>query len=146
VDEVLADGGKLTALIESNPIAAWCGGKGTGGRTYFQYEGDELSTNIALPSGCREDFQNLVRELVDWRLAEYLDRGDTVTSGNRFVCRVLHSSGVPILKLPDRKKTPGVPSGWVEVLANGQPHVANFVKEFVNVVRTDRDSDGNVLA
>ena len=45
-----------------------------------------------------------MRELVDWRLAEYLDRGDAVAASDRFVCRVLHAGGRPILKLPDRKK------------------------------------------
>ena len=64
-------------LIESNPIAAWCGGKGTGGRAYFEYNGSELSTDINVPAGACEDFQNLVRELVDWRLAEYLGRGES---------------------------------------------------------------------
>jgi hypothetical protein len=59
---------------------------------------------------------------------------------------VLHTSGRPILKLPDRRNNPGIPSGWVDVLANDQPHVANFAKEFVNVVRTDRESETNVLA
>jgi len=82
---------------------------------------------------------------VDWRLAEYLDRGETMATPDRFTCRVLHANGRPILKLPDRKKTPGVPSGWVEVLSNDQSFTMNFVKEFVNVVRTDRESDENVL-
>jgi hypothetical protein len=59
---------------------------------------------------------------------------------------VLHAGGRPILKLPDRKKIPGVPSGWVAVIANDRPQVANFAKEFVNVVRTDRESEANVLA
>ena len=146
VGENLEDDAQLKSLIETNPIAAWCGGKGTGGRAYFKYDDTEFSTEITFSSECREDFQNLVRELVDWRLAEYLDRDDTVTTSDRFVCRVLHANNRPILKLPDRKKTSGVPSGWVEVLANGKPHVANFVKEFVNVVRTDRESESNVLA
>ena len=146
VGENLEDDSRLKSLIEKNPIEAWCGGKGTGGRSYFQYDDAEFSTDFSLASECRDDFQNLVRELVDWRLAEYLERGETMTTVDRFVCRVMHTSGRPILKLPDRKKTSGVPSGWVKVLANGQPHIANFVREFVNVVRTDREAETNVLA
>jgi superfamily II DNA or RNA helicase len=146
VGEDLEDDTKLRSLIENNPIAAWCGGKGTGGRAYFEYNDTELSTDIPVPTVAREELQNLVRELVEWRLAEYLDRGDSAAESGRFVCRVLHASGRPILKLPDRKNNPGIPFGWVDVLANDQPHVANFAKEFVNVVRTDRESETNVLA
>ena len=58
----------------------------------------------------------------------------------------VYANGRPILKLPDRRENPGIPSGWVNVLANDQPYVANFVKEFVNVVRTDPQSETNVLA
>lgn len=146
VGENLEDDSRLRSLIETNPIKAWTGGKGTGGTVYFRYENGEFATDLPVAVEFRDDFQNLVRELVDWRLAEYLDRGDAPTAPDRFVCRVLHSGGRPILKLPDRKKTPGVPSGWVEVLANDRPYVVNFVKEFVNVVQTDLDSDENVLA
>ena len=144
VGESLEEDSRLKSLIEKNPIKAWCGGKGTGGRSYFHYDDAELSSDFSLASGSRVDFQNLVRELVDWRMAEYLDRRPTTTT-DRFVCRVIHANGRPILKLPDREKTPGVPSDWVEILVNGQPHVANFVKQFVNVVRTDREAEKNVL-
>jgi hypothetical protein len=146
VGAALEDDAQLTSLIENNPIAAWCGGKGTGGHAYFKYNGAELSTDFNVPVGAREDFQNLVRELVDWRLAEYLGRGESGQESGRFVCRVLHTGGRPILKLPDRQMNAGIPFGWVDVLANDQPHVANFAKEFVNVVRADRESEANVLA
>ncbi len=90
---------------------------------------NQLSTHINVPAGAREDFQNLVRELVDWRLAEYLGRGESGQESGRSVCRVLHTGGRPILKLPDRQMNAGIPFGWVDVLANDQPHVANFAKE-----------------
>jgi len=134
----------MQSLLEKNPIEAWCGGKGTAGTTYFEYDGSEFSTKFSLPAECRGEFQDLARELIDWRLAEYQDRGET-TSTPRIVCRVLHSGGRPIIKLPDRKKTAGIPSGWCDVVINDRPHVANFVMEFINVIRTDRESKENVL-
>ena len=137
VGENLEDDAQLQSLIENNPIAAWCGGKGTGGRAYFQYNGADFSTDIALPTECREDFQNLVRELVDWRLAEYLDRDDTVTTSDRFVCRVLHANGRPILKLPDRKKTSGRPV-WLGRGARQWPAVCRELREGVRQRRSDR--------
>ena len=50
----------------------------------------------------------------------------------------------PILKLPDRRSTTGIPSGWTDVLIDETRHEANFVRAFVNVVRR-RESDLNVL-
>ena len=32
-------------------------------------------------------------------------------------------------------------AGWVDVLVDGRLHVANFVKEYVNVIRPDHDSE-----
>jgi hypothetical protein len=56
----------------------------------------------------------------------------------------VHSGGRPILTLPDRRSTTGIPSGWTDVLIDGTLHEANFGKAFVNVVRR-RSSDLNVL-
>ena len=123
VGNSLENDDRLRTLIEKNPIEAWCGGKGTGGKAFFQYDGKHFITDISVSGDRREDVQNLVRELVDWRLAEYLDRGETTASPNRFVCRVLHAKGRPILKLPDRKKTAGIPFGWVEVVADDHSFV-----------------------
>lgn len=145
VGEVLENDQELRSLIEKNPIAAWQGGKGTGGRPYFQFDGSKFAADLNVPESCRTDFQNLVREVLDWRLAEYLDRGRTTDAANHFNCRVIHSGGRPILKLPDRKKTPGIPSGWVEVKANGRSYFAKFVKEFVNVLRDEQVSKENLL-
>lgn len=73
----LDDDAALQRLVETNPIAAWRQGQGTGGRKYFQFENAEFTTIFSVSSEVREAFQNLTRELVDWRLAEYLDRGDS---------------------------------------------------------------------
>ncbi len=146
VGDALEDDAALALLLEQNPIAAWCGGKGTGGKAYFQYSEKVFSSDMTIPSECREEFQMMVRELTDWRLAEYLDRGSAVSVAGRLVCKVIHTQGRPILKLPDRRRTAGVPEGWVDVMANDQPYVANLVKEFVNVIRTNRESQDNILA
>ena len=145
VGPVLEQDAELQKLLEKNPIEAWCGGKGTGDTPYFTWDGKNFQSNFSVTTELRGDFQKLVRELVDWRLAEYLERGHGANSG-RFVCRVLQSQGRPILKLPSRESTPGIPAGWVNILANEEPLVANFAKEFINVVRRDSSSDDNLLA
>ena len=83
--------------------------------------------------------------LVDWRIAEYLRKPDLAElKDGSFICRMLASSGRPILKLPDRAKHPMVPRGPTNVIINGEGHVANFVKLFVNVVHR-HESNQNVL-
>ena len=144
--EYLGDRSHLKSMIESNPIAAWCGGKGTGGTAYFQYSNSQFSTAFPAHETGRLGFQHLVREIAEWRLAEYADRGEATATATRFVCRVIQSRGRPILKLPDRQKTQGIPAGWVEIMADNQKLMANFAKEFVNVVRTDPQAEENLLA
>jgi len=48
VGDNLEDDSRLRSLIEKNPIEAWCGGKGTGGGAFFQYDGEEFSTDLAV--------------------------------------------------------------------------------------------------
>jgi hypothetical protein len=86
---------------------------------------------------------------VDWRLAEYLSRtsagaDETLDPELGFTMKVSHSSGRPLLFLPDRERTPGIPEGWQPVSIDGRPYEANFVKVAVNVVRA-RTGDENAL-
>lgn len=134
----------LQELVENNSIGAWCGGKGTSDTPYFEFDGQQFRSIFPVAPGLRDDFQNLLRELVDWRLAEYLDRGHR-EDAERFTCRVLRAQGRPIVKLPSRESTPGIPAGWFNILVNDEPYLANFAKEFVNVVRRGPTSDENVL-
>ena len=64
---------------------------------------------------------------------------------DRIVCKVSHAGGKPILfYAPGRDKVGGIPEGWREVMINGEPFQANFVKIAVNVV-TRPGSSQNVL-
>jgi superfamily II DNA or RNA helicase/HKD family nuclease/diadenosine tetraphosphate (Ap4A) HIT family hydrolase len=143
--ENLSDATQLRKLIVSNPIAAWTGGKGTSGERYFDYAGGRFGTNFAVSAARRQEVQALTREIVDWRLADYLNRRSVEGAADGFRCRVLHAGGRPILKLPDRRNAAAVPEGWVTILAGDRTYEANFVKEFVNVVRTERSSERNEL-
>lgn len=108
VGDRLQDPAKLQKLLEENPIAAWVGGRGTGGRAFFAYDGDRFRTTFTVPADVRPAFQEMVRETVDWRLAEYLS-WPAVAAGedDRIVCRVSHAGGRPILFLPRASSTPG---------------------------------------
>jgi superfamily II DNA or RNA helicase/HKD family nuclease len=127
---------ELQRHLETNPIAAWAGGRGTEGRQYFAYRDGSFETTFDVPAAQAEDFQELVRELAEFRLAEYLMRPSLGGGeGVRFQCRVSHSSGNPIIRLPDRGRVAEIPEGWVEVHANEETLQANFVKIAVNVMR-----------
>jgi hypothetical protein len=139
----LDDTANLRHLLEENPIAAWSGGKGTGDVPYFTYEDGRFRLAINVPSNQCEAFQELVREIVEWRIAEYLERNAAVAD-DRFICKVSHANRRPILFLPDRVQHPEVPSGWTNLSIDSESYEANFAKIALNVVRR-KGSDANEL-
>ncbi|MEZ4416162.1 MAG: DUF3427 domain-containing protein [Gemmatimonadota bacterium] len=141
----LEDAAALRKLIEKNPIAAWVSGAGTGQTSYFSYEEGVFSTTFSVPEELEETAADLAAELVEWRLMEYLHRTGGVSGPDRFVCKVSHSGGTPILFLPDRKAQPGLPEGFVDVVADDRWYQAKFVKVAVNVMNEPGRSE-NVLA
>jgi superfamily II DNA or RNA helicase/diadenosine tetraphosphate (Ap4A) HIT family hydrolase len=132
-------------VLERNPIAAWSGGQGMGDRSYFVYENQKFATTFAVAKAHREAFQDFTRELAEWRLADYQARLAVGATEGQFICRVFHSNGKPILKLPDRDNAPGLPSGWTSIRTSEGPYEANFAKIAMNQLR-EPDGSGNVLA
>lgn len=143
--EAATDVKALKRLLLAQPVPAWCEGRGTGGTSYFTLERDSfrfapdvMPTSIIAAS-------DLIREIVDWRLAEYFSRGaSSALVPDEYQLKVIRSGDRPILMLPDRKKAAELPAGWTTVAANGKRYNANFVEIAVNVVRQD-GSDENVL-
>lgn len=139
-DLSIADDAALTALCVS---AAKDWTIGLDERQILVVDAGVLSTTSAM-NARGDEVAELIGELVDWRLTQYLARADRMSSADRIVCRVSHSGGSPILFLPARGTTQGVPEGWVEVVANGNPFQAKFAKIAVNVMH-EPGSDTNVL-
>lgn len=131
VGDCLDDPKALAQMLKRNPINAWCGGKGTGGQAYFTFDGETFASNLEVDD--REAFQELVRELVDWRLAAYLDRPAVQAEG--FEVKVNQTGGRPILFPLNRGTQPGIPVGPTQVYVDDQLFIANFVKEAVNVMK-----------
>ena len=145
VGAAMDDPALLRKLIEENPIEAWTGGRGTGGTSYFKYEGGQFATAFSVPAALRPAIQDLVRELAEWRLAVYLRRVGNEAGADRIVCKVSHNGRHPILfYAPDREQVAGIPDGWREVTVSGEAYQANFVKVAVNVM-TRAGEPGNVL-
>jgi superfamily II DNA or RNA helicase/diadenosine tetraphosphate (Ap4A) HIT family hydrolase len=142
----LNDPKALVRLLEANPIAAWAGGLGTKGQSYFTYENGVFSSQVIDAPELRAPLQEFARELAEWRLSEYLTRSvQSEPEELHFTCKVSHSDGRPILFLPSRDSLPGLPAGWTPIEANLKRCEANFTKIAVNVVRQPGE-DGNLLA
>ncbi|MFW6182121.1 MAG: helicase-related protein [Spirochaetota bacterium] len=135
----LDDAGELRRYLEKNPVHFWSRGP------CFSYEGGRFRTTFHVAEGDRELFEELVGEIVDWRLAEYLQRVRARASGEgAMVCTVSRAGRQPMLFLPGRKANPDMPRGWTEVTIYGERYEANFVKVAVNVVRK-KGQAGNEL-
>lgn len=124
----------LRAMLRANPVKAWAG------REFFEFADDTLRTSFELPQALRNPFRSLVAELIEWRLAEYLDR----SLGDTFVCRVFSNKQHPILTLPDRTKFAGLPEGKVSLVADGSRFEAHFAKIAINKI-TEPGSNTNKL-
>jgi hypothetical protein len=136
--EHLKSDSKLRRHMEVNPIDAWTKPDGA----YFEYRegvfrwvGGELGPH-------RERFAGLLRELVDWRLAEYLDRGRSQAG---YLCRIILSDDRPIIKLPRRTGEANIPVDWVSVEIDGKAYAAKFAQQYINMVRETQESKKNVL-
>lgn len=72
--DVLDDPVALRRKILEMPVPKWAGGRGTGGVAYFELDGDVFRTTSRLAVEHREALAGLARELVELRIAEYLNR------------------------------------------------------------------------
>ena len=126
---------ELRDLLERNPIRAWLDGKGTGGKQYFAFERGQFNCTLKMAGADRRQaFQELVRELVDWRLATYIQRpGQGSAEDDEFVAKVSHNAGGPIVFLPNRSRF-SMPEGQTPVLVDGEPYQATFARVAMNVL------------
>ncbi|MEW6281289.1 MAG: DEAD/DEAH box helicase family protein, partial [Candidatus Eremiobacterota bacterium] len=116
-------------LLLKDPVRAWTGG--WGGTPFFRSSRGKFSCAFEVSGEHREAFQELVRELIEWRLAQYLAR----PPGDAIVVKVNQSGGRPILHPLDRKRHPELPEGWTRLHVGDEEYTANFVKVAVNVMR-----------
>jgi hypothetical protein len=120
----------------SNPITAWITPK-RDRRAWFRLDGDRFVLDLVMEDGLKPALSKLVRELVDYRLAQYRARRDSDQATSQgFVCRVLSNQRDPILKLPARAGSGSVPEGETDVrLPDGAVWQFRFAREFCNVAR-----------
>jgi hypothetical protein len=118
----------LQKLLINNPIEAFINAKGTGGIPYFKFDGQRFAFAFKIPDVA--PFSTLLREILDWRLAQYLSRGQVAD----VICRVSRNTGGhPILFLPSTSR--GLPKGPLEIEVSGRPMEAIVAQIAINVVR-----------
>lgn len=130
----LADRKALKALLLKFPIDVLTKLRDSNGIPYFVLERDQFGL-ARLPRN-REAFSHLLREILDWRLAQYLSRSGGPNELADAVCRVArNASGQPILFLPTTSGAAQLPEGLLNVVVNDQPMEATVAKIAINVVR-----------
>ncbi len=117
------------------PLARWMDEQA--GRRWFKRDGDRFVSAFPCPEDLRPEFESMTAELVDYRLAHYSKTriaNAAEGSASKFVAKVSHSSGKPILWLPSIEELPGRPVGPTTVtLPDGSSWVFKFVKIACNV-------------
>jgi len=145
VSASLEDDGALRSLVENNTVEAWVGGRGTGGEAYFSYEGGVFSTEFGVEEEHRETLVEMTREIVDWRLGEYMQRSSVAGEEPvSFVCDVGHDGRQGVLELPDRRVVAGIPFGDVEVVFDGEVDEARFGNEVVDAGRREGEYENRL--
>lgn len=103
----LEDVDGVRKLLIDQPIAAWAGGRGTGGESFFAFENDVFHPTFEVQAEIQESAQGMLREIVDWRIAQYLartlkDSPQPPTGGETLV----ESSKLEIWQSYDRSQIP----------------------------------------
>src|SRR5262249_44832300 len=80
-------------------------------------------------------FRELLREILDWRLAQYLDQKDSLVATADIVCRVDRNGDLPILLLPNTAATLRLEQGPVPIRIDDETFEALIEKITISVVR-----------
>ncbi|MCA9577968.1 MAG: hypothetical protein KC668_21185, partial [Myxococcales bacterium] len=122
------------AYWHKNAIDGWTKGR-AGRRAWFRIDDERFVLAAAFDPSVQEPVACMLRELVDYRLAQYRARKRWGVSADGFVCRVIWNQRDPILKLP-RRSAGGVPEGETDVrLSDGTVWQFRMAKEACNVAR-----------
>jgi superfamily II DNA or RNA helicase len=138
----LSDAKRLRRMLIENPIHALLEGQGTRDLSFFRFERDHLSTTFEV--GDVESFRDLLREVLDWRLAEYLNRQRSGDPNADIICRVARAGDHPTLFLPSDATSLHLEQGLTPVQIDGEAYEVSIEKNAINIVRKP-DEDTNLL-
>jgi len=138
----LSDAKGLRRALVNNLIPVLLEGYETGDISFFRFESDNLSTTFEVEDG--GSFRDLLREVLDWRLAEYLNRQGRGASTADIICRVGRAGDDPILFLPSDATSLHLEQGFTPVQKDGEAYEFSIERNAINVVRKP-DEDMNLL-
>ncbi len=131
-----ADAATWRAYWRRNPIAAWIGENRRTGNVWFRLDANHFGPAFDIAPDDEDTLAALVAELVEYRLARYLQkrrpRGDELVA---MACRIGHAGGRPIIWL-DRRSNSSMPTATVPFLANDHSYEGDFRKEALKVARS----------
>jgi hypothetical protein len=133
----LNDSKRLRRLVMDNPIRTFMEGQGTDDVSFFRLDGDRFATTFEFDDA--DSFREVLREILDWRLAQYLSRplsGDTTLD---IVCRVARAGDHPILFLPAAAATAHMEQGPTPIQIDGEAYEALIAKIAIDVIRKPGD-------
>ena len=131
----IGDAKNLHRLLVESPIRASVDGRGTGDVSFFRFDGNKLSSSFQV--GDAAMFRELLREVLDWRLAEYLSRqGDEDTD---IICRVARTEDHLVLFLPASAETLHLEQGPISARIGETTYEALIAKVTISVVRKPGD-------
>jgi superfamily II DNA or RNA helicase/HKD family nuclease len=123
----------LRRLLVENPIRAFVDGRGTGDVSFFRFEEGNLSTTF--DGGDATVFRELLREILDWRLAQYLSRQNSGDANADIVCRVARAGEHPVLLLPSAATTLHLEQEPTPVRIDDGAYEALIAKIAIHIVR-----------
>jgi superfamily II DNA or RNA helicase/diadenosine tetraphosphate (Ap4A) HIT family hydrolase/HKD family nuclease len=136
-DDLSADIGDektLRRLLVESPIRAFVDGRATGDVSFFRFEGGNLSSTF--DTGDAATFRDLLREILDWRLAQYLSRKSLGDEANAdIVCRVARTGEHPVLLLPSAATTLHLEQGPTPVRIDEETYEASIAKIAIHIIR-----------
>lgn len=91
----LHDRAEVRRLLLKHPIDAWISARGTGTRALFALDADQFRTTFPTLDAHVPILNELVEELIDWRLAAYLDK-----DGNEALQGVAEGPAEPFVGVP----------------------------------------------
>ena len=125
------------------PLSAWVGRLRGASVGWFRIDGRRFVPTFQIATDVGENFDSMVEELVDYRLARYLFT-KTSPLEEAFRLKVIQARGRPILML-DRDHNPQLPEGETLFIADGVSYYGNFARIALNVARRTGHPE-NVLA
>ncbi len=136
------DGDSLRRLLIENPIRALVNGREAGDEPFFRFESGHLYTTFEV--GDVNSFRELLREILDWRLAHYLDQQGSREATADIVCRVARNGDLPFLFLPNAAATLHLEQRPAPVRIDEETLEVLIEKVTINVVRAPGE-DMNLL-